>query len=1610
MSDQKVSFTIEVRDDGSAVVKGFEGTASRAFRTTADEAEKSGARQISTFDKMKASMATLRQHWLAITAATAGAVYIIRDTVNAFLESDQAQNRLAKSLANTNQLTRQNYITLLEYASEIQKTTSISDDYVNAQMAIMLSYRDQEGRVMTITQAMATMSAAADLAIGKDMDLATASDLLGKAFAGRTEMLSRYGIVLSESIPAGEKFNAVLNLINASMGGAAQADMNSYAGQVRYLQEVWGDVKENIGLGFIKIAEAGILAFKSLGYSVLQIEILFINLSQKVDTLAAKIPFIGKYFAEKAADDKAALDALSVTADAAMADISRLQGMLLSGGGDPTGTYKNQAALQGVGDTAKDTAEKVKQLTDETARLREEQLALRDALIEADHAMVEQINRVEELIEKYPEMDAALAARFRERAAANDPESIKWYEETELARIEARRKSADAQIEIAQDQSAAEQETYRETSSFFSEVFSGALAENINSVDDFMDRIKNKMISGFADVVAAMVAQWVTGIGVMNANASVGVDVSASGGLGGSSSPLGLIGNLFGGGGSNVFSGMLGQLTGMNSLLDKVIGPAGLLVDTHALPAGVAGPTLPPGLTTLGSSVAAIGGAYGLYSAYESGSPLGGAMGGAGLGLGATSLFAAAGSVVPVVGTIVGAVVGAIVGALGGNDAEQARIRRMEDYNRALQNTVENLDKINSLEELYADKKAAMALEDTKYIDAAISYGDVSGKGVDELYNIGALSKEYRLAIEEFGGSSLQAISVFNKMDVEYGRLFALSAGWTKAGQTIAAEYMAIYQKVRELQLKAVMEELSQGATTFTAAMEKINMLDLGEAETATAQYGAALSFLTTNALPALSGELTTARDLLKETKEEMEQQADAAAGLDVKVQLLTSDLALTEEQLRAIKEGAVNIDMISLARMMGDWDAQIVMVTNDSKEAVSVWKTLETATASLQASLAGVAEKFKGIDDVNPALVELYQNMQLTLSAVTMLAEAAQKLEKLDDVFKSMSEHIEAADLAGLSADLVELTDIVATTAAMFEQLAATMRDIGAMNAATMLSGLAGLLGPLGQIIMAAQLIIDLFLVGQGVFQRWMRDMTQDEGIADWVQTKIIDPLKEAGPIGKWLAEQFEKNWFDAGEEVKKSMREVYAEEYQQQQLSGAASVYQGYAEKERRTAAGYTNETDIGKQIDDVNFAGDQAYAALMQERIKAKSEGRDDDAALIKEWMATIGKGVKEEIEKITTDWKDSIAEISETAGMTAAEKQMHDLNRWYEEQANIARELGEPLQQVTDAYEAQRKALLSGVMEGINDTIATAGMTDQEKQVYAVNRQYDDIIDTLNTYGATAENIAAAELARKIALGDLAAAEDERQRQEMEARADEWDRIIESIQQKITDLGSSKYNIWANPAQMTENYGQQFQAALSTLQGSSAEDFGKNYDSLQSLADKYLEQALSTYGNTAEYASVYQTVMAGLNQALGLGRGQQTEVLSEYERRSVTAAEDSLYYNQMMSDYLATLPDQKTATDTTNATLDDLRGDISTSNSSLNGILSEVSGSKNYYNAFVNNQNRQTTLLEKIEARLSAIEGETKTANKKKAEVVSVQIDGREIARANYEAGLDGYRNH
>jgi hypothetical protein len=165
----------------------------------------------------------------------------VKEAIGDFEEAQQAASQFAIALGSLGKFSTDAFESFNKFAMTIQETTTFSDEAVKSAGALIA----QVGRVSGAKLQEAT-EAAIQLSSVLGRDLNSAALILAKAAQGNTAQLARFGIVLDETIPKGQKFAALLKLINAQFGGTAQLQAGTMAGQVTQLKNQWKEFLESI--------------------------------------------------------------------------------------------------------------------------------------------------------------------------------------------------------------------------------------------------------------------------------------------------------------------------------------------------------------------------------------------------------------------------------------------------------------------------------------------------------------------------------------------------------------------------------------------------------------------------------------------------------------------------------------------------------------------------------------------------------------------------------------------------------------------------------------------------------------------------------------------------------------------------------------------------------------------------------------------------------------------------------------------------------------------------------------------------------------------------------------------------------------------------------------------------------------------------------------------------------------------------------------------------------------------------------------------------------------------------------------------------------------------
>jgi hypothetical protein len=188
------------------------------------------------------SLVSMRRSLLRIVGLSGGIYGVqraLRSITSAYIVQERAEMALAAALRNTDGQYRENLKSMKAFAAELQKQTIYGDELILSQMA----YGRNLG-IVTHQLEDATV-AAVGLAAKYRLDLSAAMMLVGRASQGQTQMLTRYGIILSETLTDQEKFNELLR-IGADAFTLAQAETETAGGRLQQMVNRWGDVKEVI--------------------------------------------------------------------------------------------------------------------------------------------------------------------------------------------------------------------------------------------------------------------------------------------------------------------------------------------------------------------------------------------------------------------------------------------------------------------------------------------------------------------------------------------------------------------------------------------------------------------------------------------------------------------------------------------------------------------------------------------------------------------------------------------------------------------------------------------------------------------------------------------------------------------------------------------------------------------------------------------------------------------------------------------------------------------------------------------------------------------------------------------------------------------------------------------------------------------------------------------------------------------------------------------------------------------------------------------------------------------------------------------------------------------
>jgi len=169
-------------------------------------------------------------------AAVGKSVALLGDMVRQSRAEEVGITRLSTAVDNAG-LSWKEHGAQIEKIIQARQRLAYSDGTLRDSLSILVA---QTG---SVTDALKLQLLAADLARGKNIDLGTASEIVGKVAQGNVSILTRYGIVLKEGATAQEALAA----LQERFGGQAEAYANTAQGSADRFATAWENAQETVG-------------------------------------------------------------------------------------------------------------------------------------------------------------------------------------------------------------------------------------------------------------------------------------------------------------------------------------------------------------------------------------------------------------------------------------------------------------------------------------------------------------------------------------------------------------------------------------------------------------------------------------------------------------------------------------------------------------------------------------------------------------------------------------------------------------------------------------------------------------------------------------------------------------------------------------------------------------------------------------------------------------------------------------------------------------------------------------------------------------------------------------------------------------------------------------------------------------------------------------------------------------------------------------------------------------------------------------------------------------------------------------------------------------------
>jgi hypothetical protein len=218
----------------------------REFKKVGTTADRELGKATKSMDRMGSKLTSFGAG--AVVGAVGLGVALASFTKDAGVAEAQ-QLKLTNSIKNSENVFANNGKALREQASALQALTGADDDAVVGAQALLVQFGLTSKEVMQLSPLVN------DLSRKMGIDLEAAARAVGKASEGTYGQLSRMGISVKDLGGDASETDNIVAALASTVGGFAETEGATFAGQLEIMKANFGDLKESLGKGVIGVVK-----------------------------------------------------------------------------------------------------------------------------------------------------------------------------------------------------------------------------------------------------------------------------------------------------------------------------------------------------------------------------------------------------------------------------------------------------------------------------------------------------------------------------------------------------------------------------------------------------------------------------------------------------------------------------------------------------------------------------------------------------------------------------------------------------------------------------------------------------------------------------------------------------------------------------------------------------------------------------------------------------------------------------------------------------------------------------------------------------------------------------------------------------------------------------------------------------------------------------------------------------------------------------------------------------------------------------------------------------------------------------------------------------------